>query len=146
MKKFMPHSRDEVPLKICSEKVKNHGSTSRVRSLSQENERLVATKEKPHLKHHTEISGNQTLMHKTITQKFLEIKPLLQRIAKGTAVLNNQLEGPRLRKESRSANERGTTASWKRSRGTMTCCRRGRQLQSSTHKKLQHKATLQQGF
>jgi hypothetical protein len=34
MKKFMPHTRDEVPLRICSEKVKYHGSTSRVRSLA----------------------------------------------------------------------------------------------------------------
>jgi hypothetical protein len=67
MKKFMPHTRDEVPLRICSEKVKNHGSTSRVRSLAKRMKRLIATKEKTHLKHHTEISGNQTLMHTEIS-------------------------------------------------------------------------------
>jgi hypothetical protein len=50
MKKFMLHSRDEVPQKICSEKVKNHGSTSRVRSLGKRKKGLVATKEKSHLK------------------------------------------------------------------------------------------------
>jgi len=30
----MPHIRGEVPLRICSKKVKYHGSTSRVRSLA----------------------------------------------------------------------------------------------------------------
>jgi hypothetical protein len=30
-------------------------------------------------KHHTEISGNQPLMHKNFTQKFLEIKPLCRK-------------------------------------------------------------------
>jgi hypothetical protein len=30
----MPHIRDEEPLNICSEKVQDHGSTSRVRSLA----------------------------------------------------------------------------------------------------------------
>ena len=86
MKKFMPHTRDEVPLRICSEKVKNHGSTSRVRSLAKRMNRLIATKEKTHLKHHTEISG----IKPSCTKKFPETKNLMQEeIAIGTVVLND---------------------------------------------------------
>jgi hypothetical protein len=56
----MPHTMDEVPQKLCSEKVKDHRSTSRVRSLAKRMNRLVATKKKTHL---------------NITQKFLESNP-----------------------------------------------------------------------
>jgi hypothetical protein len=41
-----------------------------------------------------------------------------EKIARGTAVLNNQLEGSRLRKRPDLHMRRGTTASWKRSIGT----------------------------
>jgi hypothetical protein len=60
MKSFMPQTRDEVPMRICSEKVKNQGSTPRVRSLARRVNRLIATKEKTHI---------------NITQKFMETNP-----------------------------------------------------------------------
>jgi hypothetical protein len=109
----MPHSRDEVPQKICSEKVKDHKSTSRDRSLAKRMIRLICHQGEKPLKHHTGISG----IKPSCTQKVSRNQTLIQdKITNGMTDSNDQLEGPRLNKEVRSAHEKGTTTSWKKSR------------------------------
>jgi len=106
----------------AQKKVKDHRSTSGVRSLAKRMNRLDATKKKTPFKHNTEISGikpsctqkflgSKTLMHSEISKKQ---NPYAREDSKGYGCLKKSVRGGRNLRRDPDLHMRGRTATSRR--------------------------------